>query len=270
MPTPTKSTNTTALVSTKTPRVKSIAVHAPPTQTTLVQKHSKQHSLTKDILHFGSAMFTHNRMVLSGSAFAAVVQAVYSILEKTMPSRVAIGLFSVLLVFAIFNAWRAEHHKRIDADLALEVADGKIHALENPDIRIKTNHLRVTNSSGSDGQWIWTLELSVQVIPPHARHVTFSDLCESALTEPGAEHGAVYFRFTEFISPMGLPRSPIDITDAMTIVCRARTAMAPWPEKPGGSLDVVITLADARTNWRTDITIQVHADPIKERCWIGV
>jgi hypothetical protein len=89
---------------------------------------------------------------------------------------------------------------------------------------------------------------------------------------PGGDHHAIHFRFTEFVLPMGMPRAPVDITNAMTIVCRARTTAAAWAAPIPDSFDVKINLVDIRTNWRAERIVNVHAEADHKkpgRRWIG-
>lgn len=125
-------------------------------------------------------MIKHQRMVLSGSALAGLVGWIFSIAEKSMPYHVAAGVCAAMMAIAIFNAWRDEHTKCLDAEDRIAVLEAEVALLKSPSTtaEIRSARLEVTKGMSlghntSQSVLIWRLYLDVYICPPLGQTTSF-------------------------------------------------------------------------------------------------
>lgn len=178
MPRPHKSTQTTALVPAKATYDASVIVHSPPL-TLPIKKVDSRRSLTKSLLPFCAAMIKHHRMVLSG-AIAGLVGLGFSIAEKNMSARVAVCMSVAFVTIAVFNAWRDEHNKRLDAEDRIALLKAETASLKAPSATVEIRSARLEVNKGislghnaSQSVLIWRLYLDVYVCPPIGQTTSF-------------------------------------------------------------------------------------------------
>lgn len=95
-----------------------------------------------------------------------------------MSSRVAIGLSAVFVAIAIFNAWREENNKRLDAEDRIALLEAENASLKSPSATIEIRYalletFRSRNREFGQNTILWRLFFDVYICPAPERKISF-------------------------------------------------------------------------------------------------
>jgi hypothetical protein len=149
----------------------------------------------------------------------------------------------------------------------IHVLMARIHELENPPIQAKiiavlasaqTRHAWI-----EEGEWLWSIRLLMQVIPPPGRQLTLFDECKVELNPNQAGlNTTVSAQVLEFaLDGEKVNHAPIHISQAANIRGNAYIAAVAWQDPLPQSIEAVIRLADANSEWKYEARVQLNFNP---------